>query len=728
MNWKEKTEEPVIDEQIFLSERILHLFRSDETHFVIVNAAHGYGKTASFAAMARETSSLWYTVEKKDNQSEVFCRGLIKLLCEKDEALQEEGAEDCFFELLQELKKSSRKRFLILDNVQELQNDAVFQMLLRMWDVLKEKLSLVLLTNRPVPGVLLQHILTGRIELYREEELRLDTGMLSLETADRPAVSEENMAQIVQAWNGWPLGIRFSLRCKKEDLDFEGEGLRSVLHQMPLSQYLDEYICRECTGLQQELLKRVSVLQEFCWELCQEISEKTLTRKEYETMLAEKAFLLAPTDRTGYYRICDAFRMYFEEMLSAAEKERIYKKAAKWYYRQDEDVQAAEYAVKGRKLDFLKSMLEKKGQKLLEKYGTECVGRIVSCLEEEQTVLSPEALGNAAQFYYAQGDYVKMDTCLNAADSSFGKENKFACYRSLYRALLKYDEDREKYGKQINHALFFLKESKQSIPYLKENEQDILALFLEKEKTPKEKRLKVQTFGSFAVTVREDGRELAWRTKKGKELFVYLLTLDGKPVERRKLIELLWQEEIPENAVAMLHNMIYNIRKELSAYCLDDVLRYENKKYSLNMKEISCDFLTVDMLAAYVEKKDIMHLKEYCEYFMQYWGGYLEDIDNYWITEKREYYEEIYKKGCWLLAEAFLEEKSDAAAVKLYENILMLEPYSEKAVERILHIYGAQRKWEKVKRCYQEFRTMLKRDLGIVPGEEVSAAYHYYLK
>lgn len=80
-----------------------------------------------------------------------------------------------------------------------------------------------------------------------------------------------------------------------------------------------------------------------------------------------------------------------------------------------------------------------------------------------------------------------------------------------------------------------------------------------------------------------------------------------------------------------------------------------------------------------------------------------------------------------MLAEEFAREKKEETALALYENILLLEPYSENVVEKILILYGRQKKWEKLKKCYQNFEKILKKDLGIVPGEEVLAAYHRYL-
>lgn len=79
-----------------------------------------------------------------------------------------------------------------------------------------------------------------------------------------------------------------------------------------------------------------------------------------------------------------------------------------------------------------------------------------------------------------------MERYLNCADSMFGKENKYGMFRSLYRALFHYEEDPDKYEKQINNVLFFLEENKIPYPYLGENEQELL------NKVIKEKSIELQ--------------------------------------------------------------------------------------------------------------------------------------------------------------------------------------------------------------------------------------------
>lgn len=241
--------------------------------------------------------------------------------------------------------------------------------------------------------------------------------------------------------------------------------------------------------------------------------------------------------------------------------------------------------------------------------------------------------------------------------------------------------------------------------------------------TDKKTVLEINAFGAFRVKAVRDGRELAWRTRKGRELFAYLFDMEGKAVERQTLIEALWQDEIPESAVPMLHNMIYNIRKELSAYGMEPLLVYENKRYRLKTDEIMSESDGIKELVRLVEKKEWEQLKKGYQGFLKYWGSYLGEIDSLWVEEKRRYYDEIYKRGCFILAELFEAEGEYDTSIIFCKNVLSLEPYCEKAAGKMISLYGRKREWDKMKKCYKNFSKALQNDLGIVPCEELTAVY-----
>lgn len=286
----------------------------------------------------------------------------------------------------------------------------------------------------------------------------------------------------------------------------------------------------------------------------------------------------------------------------------------------------------------------------------------------------------------------------------------YPCERLKYDKLIR-EYLRERIGAQEREAL----EQMKMRFYQEKN--DILG------KTKKGKKIKVNTFGRFAVIVLEDKKELLWRTRKGCELFSYLLSKKGEAVERRTLLTELWNEDMPVNAVAMLHNMFYNIRKELSYYGLDGLIIYQNKKYIMKTDIIQSDLEEIEKAAFMVETGDIKALYEFREMFRDYWGRFLEDMDNGWILEKQEYFDGIYRRGCRMLGEYFMETEKYETASVYFKNALKIDDYSEDTMERLLECYEACSAWKEARIMYERFTSRLWSDLGIEPGERLKRCY-----
>lgn len=355
------------------------------------------------------------------------------------------------------------------------------------------------------------------------------------------------------------------------------------------------------------------------------------------------------------------------------------------------------------------------------------MGQCLCVLKRASAEWSAKELGLAAEYYYRIGDRQHMESCLNAADSMFGKENQYGMYRSLYRGLFHYEENPEKYKELVNNAMFFLEENKIPFPYLQESEQQTLKKIRMEKKDSREagsgRKIRVSAFGTFRAVILSSGKELPWRTRKGCELFAYLLELNGEPVERKTLLAQLWREEIPDNAVVMLHNMIYNIRKELSYYNLENMIQYKNKKYVMHTGIIQSDIEQARMAAECVEKKDTAGLLRLKSLFDAPWGLYLEDLDNIWIRERQEYYQKIFEKGCLMIGEACAGQNGYEQAAVYFKNALAVNCYSEKIMGMLLKCYGQTGQLGSAKKQYQEFCVLLRKDLDIAPGDELRDSY-----
>lgn len=236
--------------------------------------------------------------------------------------------------------------------------------------------------------------------------------------------------------------------------------------------------------------------------------------------------------------------------------------------------------------------------------------------------------------------------------------------------------------------------------------------------------LRVSCFGKFRAALLPDDRELSWRTRKGMELFAYLIDLDGRPVERRVLLEQLWPDNPPNNSVAMLHNMIYSIRKELNGYPeFEHLIRYQDRQYSLDMSLIQSDLEIMKRIAELAEQGKAEELLAYQDKILDYQGPYLEEIDGAWCMSRRAYFERAYGKACRVLARYWDSKKDYEREVLFWQACMEADRYSEEAVAGLLEAYGKMGERGQMKKVYENTEKLFREELGLEPGPEIVRIY-----
>lgn len=236
--------------------------------------------------------------------------------------------------------------------------------------------------------------------------------------------------------------------------------------------------------------------------------------------------------------------------------------------------------------------------------------------------------------------------------------------------------------------------------------------------------LRVSCFGKFRAAILPDDRELSWRTRKGMELFAYLLDLEGRPVERRVLLEQLWPDNPPNNSVAMLHNMIYSIRKELNGYPeFEHLIRYQDRQYSLDMSLIQSDLESMKQIGGLAEQGKAEELLAYQDKILDYQGPYLEEVDGAWCMARRAYFERAYGKACRVLARYWDGKKDYEREALFWQAYMEADRYSEEAVAGLLEAYGKLGERSQMKKVYENVEKLFREELGLEPGSAIKEIY-----
>ena len=237
------------------------------------------------------------------------------------------------------------------------------------------------------------------------------------------------------------------------------------------------------------------------------------------------------------------------------------------------------------------------------------------------------------------------------------------------------------------------------------------------------KDIMVKCFGCLQVVSQHSGKDIKWRTRKGAELFAYLQLQQGYGVERRVLLEKLWPDGMPNNAIIMLHNMIYHIRKEFAACGIADIIQYDKKSYRLDTSKVHSDLEDKLNLCRQVEKRDTETLLKEEKQFATYWGRYLEDIDGYWCVDLREYFDSSYIKGCMLIGQYYMEQQQYEKAVLFLKNANRVNNLLEEPISSLLKCYGKLGNQKMAKELYESYKHTIKLDLNIEPSANIRKVY-----
>ena len=658
-------------------ERLFGQWEQENRH-VFLSAQSGYGKTKSVEGYckSRAIEAFWHT-----------CTGM---------------EPPDFLRKILESAPLGGKKILVFDHFERMKGHRLLQQMAE--DLLSVKGQVFFLSRHQPPKEFARLSAENEITLFSQNELCMT----------ETEVEEE--AFLVTG--GYPAALHFYQQIKK---DGKPVTQKQLFWMTLLPDYIENEFFMQADAGERRFLVRASVVDRLTRELCEQVLSLPESRKNL-SRLTKKNFLSVTWEKEQeVWKIDEPLLLYLREKFEPELSDTLLQKIGIFFLRQKEYQQLSDLVERNKKLAGF--LLEYGGRHLIESGEMDVFGKIYHYSEGQ--ALSIPALEVAAEYHYRMGQYQELFACLNQADSRFGSENKYSAYRSLYRGLLYFAQEPEQYEKQLNHVCFYLNEKKEPFPYLTEKHQKLLNYVqLEKDTVAKssQKPLQVKVFGGFSLKVTEDGQEISWRTKKGSELFAYLFS-QKQPVERRQILSALWEDEIPNSAVSMLHNMIYNFRKELSAYKLEQVIFSQNKKYSLDFDLLASDYDKIRQVVPLVEEKDLEKLYSYRGLFENYWGSYMEDFDSYWAQEQRVFYDKIYEEGAMLLSEYCMEKGSYKEAKLLLKGVLNQNPYSEPAMGKLLWCLRELREFISIKNEYKIFVERLFRELDLRPGKELEQVF-----
>ena len=154
-------------------------------------------------------------------------------------------------------------------------------------------------------------------------------------------------------------------------------------------------------------------------------------------------------------------------------------------------------------------------------------------------------------------------------------------------------------------------------PIQKEHLQRELT-FLYGEEYTKEKRVRVQTFGNFAVWV--DDEPLNFGRQKSKELFAYLIERKGAGVTTREACAVLFEDGAYDlSQKSYFQNIVADMRNTFKSRGVEEVICKSYNYLAVNIDKIDCDyyrFLEGDAKAINQYNGEFMSNYSWAEFFV----------------------------------------------------------------------------------------------------------------
>lgn len=243
---------------------------------------------------------------------------------------------------------------------------------------------------------------------------------------------------------------------------------------------------------------------------------------------------------------------------------------------------------------------------------------------------------------------------------------------------------------------------------------------LQKETAETENYMYAHTMGGFYLLDIQN-EVVKWRTKKVRELFLYLWLHQQRPILNVVIIEVLWPNIEYEKASANLYTAIYQLRQLLKLKGIEKPIELVNNHYQLNVN-IRSDY---DELLRLLEKT--VHSEHDIQQILNlYDGNFLEGEEYQWAIQMQN---QIKQKILYVLERYATSDAWTNQLLKLncLQKSLELDEYNERYMFLLLEFLIEQNKKLECIQLYTLIKEKLEGELNLNIPQRIQQIYDRYL-
>lgn len=671
------------------------------SHAAVIVCCAGYGKTTYLRQLAAENEgSVLIELAPYLNSAKAVA-ALFEPHISDSSACSSEY--DVFRLFIDEF--SGQDRLLLLDNADTVNDKTAAALLRLLCEASAEGRLRLLAAGRSVPEFMIEALMQDKAEMYGIDEMRFTRAETEkcLELIGRE-YTDKYVNTLYSYTDGWCAAVT-ELAKTAQSAEEIGQCAGKTL--------LERYIgCEMLSQLDKDLAHHIKLMS-FIYSSDPEFSSTVFFIKDSavrEDRIVRAGMLRR--DENGHIVLPKIIRTILAGMLDSETKKSVMDRASAYYVRKKRFAEAIKLFDESGNSAAAERILKDYGKRFLDNYEFELIGYCGKIIEKEHITTEPEVLGVLAQYYYYSGELAKMEAAYNMADSRFGKENRYSVYRKFYNGLIRFEGNREMYTENVRSACEYLRENSLPMPFLHQKEKDTLQLI--ENDSDDSGKLHIYRFGTLRLSVGDN--EIQCKSRRSIELIAYMLEKEGRPVSRADIMDMLWSGDIPANAVAVLHNIIYGLRRELAVYGLENIISYKNKFYTLDMSNIVQDDREIFEVCDAVENSDSKKLIARESILEDYWGAYLGTSESFVSQEQKEYYDRCFINASLMLAEIYKGSGNREKELIYLKNASKSDPFSEQIVCSYIQCCFALGMPDKAKKKYEEYAKLVDEELGISPS------------
>lgn len=450
------------------------LLASFSERFVVLNAGNGYGKTqilACYVSICKEKSA-WYSLSEADNECMSFVRNFTRSVLhalgrEKEEfhvsAFGQEDLDVLAERLVLWLDARLGQLNLILDDFQEIHNPDIHNLLHVLMETMGEKLRFFIAATRSLPDFIEEYIRDQRAACIGAEELKF--GSLEIRQFLKQAVGgklPEQTFELIRFYTeGWPVGVILAaqqMRCQRKEITLDL--VKDICEKLEMSDYFMVRVYNMLPYEMQVFLEKTAVLDYMTVSACNAVMENYQSESLLKYLVKEKLFVQSLGEQSGIYRYHSIFQRFLLSLSSTEEQRQALKRAAYFFLKTEDKVQAAEYGCRGEAPEVVQAVLEAVGEEILQEGFYDTLMRWFAFLQSRSCVLTPKSRFLYGKYLWAAEQKEQAKKELLGAGEAFFREGR----EKEYQNVLLFLAEAERKDGNLKGSLEYLKQAEEILP------------------------------------------------------------------------------------------------------------------------------------------------------------------------------------------------------------------------------------------------------------------------